>query len=270
MLLPSVRPSLRPFVRILALLTLAALPQLASAFACGAPPSAYIDGQRGGFTDFTDSTGFPIFNKEHCYGNPIFSTNGHDTYTSNPFNNRTMTNSGFGYQCTEFPQRYYIFRFHKRLVVPSAADLCTFNLPQGVSRFKPGQGTPVPGDIFVFGRGMCGASGEHGHVSIVTKVYNPSSIQIAQQNMRSERSTIANVKTSCGCGFLHAEDNLAANMPWTDTPSDAWDPDNFPWDDRPMDTNGGSLIGDPADLCNCRSDDPTQIWPLCCKFPKEK
>lgn len=243
-------------------------PQRAAAFACGAPPSAYIDGKRGGFTDFSDSSGFPIFNKEHCYGNPIFSTNGKDTYTSNPYGNRAMTNSGFGYQCTEFPQRYWGFKFNKWLVVPSAADLCTTPLPRGVRRFRPGQGMPVPGDIFVFGRGMCGASSEHGHVSVVTRVFNESAIQIAQQNMRSERYTIATVKVSCGCGFLHAEDNLMANGPRMDTPADAWDPDNYPAEDGPMHTGGGSMISAPANLCQCKSDDPQSVWPLCCKLPR--
>lgn len=257
-------PAVSALCALLALLMLW-LPIDAHAFACGAPPSAYIDGNKGRFDDFEDSSGFPIFNKEHCYGNPIFSTDGKDTYTTNPYGNRIMTNSGFGYQCFELAQRYFGFKFNKWLIMPSAKNLCDWELPRGVKRFKPGQGTPVPGDLFVFGAGSCGSSPIHGHVAVVTKVYNEESVQIAQQNMRSERSTIANIRTSCACAFLHAEDNLASNSPRTGTPTDAWGPDNVPEGEGPAHTGGGNLLGEPPNLCRCTSNDPQSVWPLCCK-----
>lgn len=248
-----------------AVLALTAPPQ-AAAYGCGTTPSAYIDGKRGGFTDFNDTSGYPIFNKHHCYGNPIYSTNGKDTYTSNPYGNRIMTNSGYGYQCFELAQRYFLFKFNKRIHGYGAADLCHNALPRGVRRIRPGSGKPVPGDLFVFGRGSCGSSPQWGHVAVITRVWNAGSMQIAQQNMRSEKYTIANVKTSCACAFIHADDNLAANGPDVDTPSDAWEPGRDGGEDGPMHTNGGNLIGDPANLCHCKSNgDPNSVWPLCCK-----
>lgn len=246
-------------------LTALALPLPAAAFACGDPPSAYFDGNRGVFDDFTDVSGFPIFNKNHCYGNAIYSTNGKDTYTSNPNGNRTMTNSGFGYQCYELAQRYFGFKFNKWIIYPAAADMCDHPMPRGVERILPGQGTPVPGDLFVFARGSCGASATAGHVAVITKVYNRDSVQVAQQNMRSERSSIANIKTSCACAFIHAQDNLRANSPPTGTPADAWDPTNFPAGDAPEEAGGGNLVSEPANTCRCTSSDPLKVWPLCCK-----
>jgi hypothetical protein len=110
-------------------------------------------------------------------------------------------------------------------------------------------------------------SAQWGHVAVVTRVWNSDSVQIAQQNMRSERSSIANVKLSCACSILHAEDNLKSNGPPVATPPDAWSPENMPSTDAPLDSNGGNLIGEPGDMCRCSSnkDDPNSIWPLCCK-----
>ena len=251
----------------MALALLGALPLDALAHACGTTPSAYFDGEGGRFDDFSDTSGFPVYNKHHCYGNPIFSTNGKDTYTSNPYGNRSMTNSGYGFQCFELAQRYFFFKYNKWIAMPAAADLCDRPLPRGIKRFRPGQGTPVPGDLFVFGRGQCGMSAQWGHVAVITKVYNAESVQIAQQNMRNERSTIANVKMSCACSILHAEDNLKTNGPPMATPDNAWSPENMPGNDGSLDTNGGNLIGKPANMCRCSSnrDDPNSIWPLCCK-----
>lgn len=247
----------------LAACLLALAPQLAFAYACGTTPSAYFDGEGGRFDDFGDSSGYPVFNKHHCYGNPIYSTNGRDTYTSGGFG-RKMTNSGFGYQCFELAERYFLFKFNKRLQGMGAADLCHNQLPRGTRRLFPGSGVPVPGDLFVFPRGGCGSSPEWGHVAVITKVWNPNSMQIAQQNMRSEKYTIANVKTSCACAFIHADDNINYNGSWTDTPADAWEPGRDGGADGPMHTNGGNLISDPANSCRCKSNDPLSIWPLCC------
>lgn len=256
--------------RLLACLSLAllgALPLNALAHACGIAPSIYFDGEGGKFDDYDDTSGFPVYNKGHCYDNPIFSTNGKDTYTSNPYGNRTMTNSGYGFQCFELAQRYFYFKFNKWIAMPAAADLCDRPLPAGIKRFKPGQGTPVPGDLFVFGRGQCGMSAQWGHVAVITRVYNSQAVEIAQQNMRSERSSHATVQMSCACSILHAEDNLKTNGPPTDTPSGAWGPNGPPAEESPVDSNGGNLIGDPGNACRCKSskDDPNSMWPLCCK-----
>ncbi|HJV61882.1 MAG TPA: CHAP domain-containing protein [Albitalea sp.] len=248
----------------LAVALFAALPQWASAFACGDAPSAYFDGN-GGFESFNDPSGYPVFNKNHCYGNPIFSTTGRDTYTSNPYGNRVMTNSGFGYQCFELAERYFLFKYNKRIRGEAAADMCGNALPSGVKRLFPGSGMPVPGDLFVFGRGSCGASPQWGHIAVITKVWNSGSVQIAQQNMRSEKYTIANVKSSCACAYLHATDNLAANGPPVDTPADAWEPGRDGGEDGPEQTNGGNLIDDPGNTCHCTSSDPLSVWPMCCK-----
>ncbi|WP_056666783.1 CHAP domain-containing protein [Rhizobacter sp. Root1221] len=255
----------------LALVVLAAIALLmprpaAAGYACNAAPSAYIDGQGGRFDDTQDSTGFPVFNKNHCYGNPIYSTNGKDTYTTNPNGNRTMTNSGFGYQCYELAQRYFGFKFNKWIILPAAADLCDGPMPAGVRRFRPGQGTPVPGDLFVFGRGSCGVSAQFGHVGVVTKVYNTQKVQIAQQNVRNEASTMQTVDVGCACVFIHAEDNLARNGAPSSPPDGGWSPNNPPGEgDGPIPTGGGNLIGEPANLCRCSSNDPNSVWPLCCK-----
>jgi len=254
----------RRWLAALAAAAFALAPQLASAFACGAAPSTYFDGQGGRFDNFDDTSGFPVFNKDHCYGNAIYSTNGKDSYTSGGFG-RKMTNSGFGYQCFELAERYFLFKFNKRIHGIGAADLCDNELPQGTRRLFPGKDIPVPGDLFVFPRGTCGSSPEWGHIAVITKVWNPGSMQIAQQNMRSEKYSIANVKTSCACAFIHADDNLLYNDAWTDTPADAWEPGRDGGADGPEHNNGGNLISDPGDTCQCKSNDPLSIWPLCCK-----
>ena len=268
----------RAFLRLLCMFAalFALLPSLAWAggYACGAPPSAYIDGEKGVFHDYNDTSGFPVFNSDHCYGHAIYSTSGKDTYSDDPFHNRTVTNSGFGYQCVELAYRYMGWRWSKWIWVSNgASDLCNGPLVdsrgapvKGLQRFRPGGGTPVPGDLFVFANGVCGADAQYGHVAVITRVWNKDSVQIAQQNVVSEKYTIQNVKLACACSIIHADNNTYSNGPPVETPADSWSPSTTKGGRGDYLHAGGSTPSTPPrNGCYCKSNDENSVWPLCCK-----
>jgi len=247
-----------------------AAPGLASAHACGAIPQAFIDGDKGAFDNYNDSTGYPVFNQNHCYGHPIFADGtGKQTFDSNPYGTYTNTNSGFGFQCAELAYRYFWFRYKKRLVLYAASDLCNGPLPDGVTRFRPNQGTPVPGDIIVFGPNSCGADPTYGHIAVVTRWWNKDSVQIAQQNTLSPSTTIANVHVTCACAFLHAVENTHANGAPVATPAGTWTPSGTSGSTAVNGNMSPGQYGRMPDLppsgCYAASNDQKTMWPPACK-----
>lgn len=251
---------------LLVALVLWALPRPSFAYACNATPSAFT------------FDGYPAFNRPHCYGNPIYSTTGKDTYTSNPYGNRVMTNSGFGYQCAELAQRYFIFKF-RRLVsfqgsrsAYGANNLCDNALPARTTRKRPpftGKNMPVPGDLMVWpGQGGgCGVNGHWGHVAVVDKVYS-NKVRVVQQNWGDDdASAIMSFDHDCACAYIHADDNGNQNGPLEAAPADggvsdgsrsaALDCPNYTDDSDPLKQAG-------LKSCCVRSDDIKTMWPVPC------
>jgi hypothetical protein len=130
----------------------------------------------------------------------VYSNNGVNTRATSGGADWVRTQWAYGYQCTEYVQRYLYFRWKVDAIFDiNAADFCSHPLPSNLVKTT----TPVHGDVMVFGIGSCGA-GYPGHVAVVDTVDTATSqVTIVDEN-NVGRGTYAK---SCGTCYLHATAN---------------------------------------------------------------
>jgi len=130
----------------------------------------------------------------------VYSNNGVNTRATPGSADWVRTQWAFGYQCTEYVQRYLYFRWKVDAILNiNAADFCSHSLPSNLVKTT----TPDHGDIMVFGVGSCGA-GYGGHIAVVDAV-DPATAQITIVDENNVgRGTYAK---SCGTCYLHATAN---------------------------------------------------------------
>jgi hypothetical protein len=147
--------------------------------------------------------GYPVFAPNACYGWPVYSTDGKNTNSAG--SGVVTEGSPYGYQCTELAERYFYFRWNVALPIGAASDLCSEALPSGAVR----TGSPLPGDLMVFGPGSCGADPNYGHVAVVNNVGN-GTVDIVEQNGSASGARYG-VSQSCACAYIHSPNNVSAS-----------------------------------------------------------
>ncbi|HEU5048048.1 MAG TPA: CHAP domain-containing protein [Rickettsiales bacterium] len=173
--------------------------------------------------------GYPAFNSNHClsYGD-TWSTDGFNTYpnkasipTTDPNYSKAYATDigGGGYQCMEFGNRYFHFKYGIDLR-GNPADYCD----SGPNSKDPADGSwvhtnkPAPGDLMMFnGRMGCGINDAGiGHVAVVNSVDPDGTVHTANQNWSrpsmDDKSAYKAWPSSCACTFLHATKNASVSM----------------------------------------------------------
>jgi hypothetical protein len=119
-----------------------------------------------------------------------------------------VTDSGWGFQCTELASRYFHFRWGQTLgSFEYAYDLCT-NAPSEVTR----PSTPVVGDLMVFDNAFNDGNG--GHVAVVTGLNSNGTVNVIEQNgaCTGHATYSPSQRGSTGC-YLHAPANSSTPPP---------------------------------------------------------
>ncbi len=130
----------------------------------------------------------------------IYSNNGVDTATTSAGTGWVRTQSGGGYQCTEWARRYMRFRWNIDYQNGNAGSWCDGKLPTTLAKTS----IPVHGDLMVFAPGVCGADSTTGHIVVVDTVDNTAgTVTFVEQNQAGRRTS----KQTCGLCYLHAVAN---------------------------------------------------------------
>ena len=147
--------------------------------------------------------GIPAYARCDAASGAIYSNNGVATSSTSGGPDWVRTQWAFGYQCTEYAQRYLYFKWNVNAIFNiNAAEFCNHPLPSNLVKTT----SPVHGDVMVFGSGSCGA-GTIGHVAVVDAVDTATSrVTIVDENNVGRGS----YDKSCGTCYLHATANLGS------------------------------------------------------------
>jgi surface antigen len=152
------------------------------------PTTRYVDGFPA-YAQCADSTSASIW-----------SNNGIDTSTASGGTGWVRTQSGNGYQCTEWAHRYMLFQWKVDYQNGNAKEWCNGNLPSTLVKST----TPVHGDLIVFAPSACGADATTGHIAVVDTVNtSAATVMMVEENSANRRSCAFSTATC----FLHATAN---------------------------------------------------------------